>query len=243
MFEKPAKDKENIPNGLEIVPFPRFPSDFTEISYRIVKSKPDSENIESDKSPLFIPGFDDVIGGPFGDGLYYNTQSSRGQLIFAVSLSRHPLVREIIEKRDTFQSPEEIIAAFRREQILAGIKIIDLGCGRPNFALAAKALGAQAFTVDIDDLPANVKARLDGHIVTDINATGALPAIQAITDGEFDLVSENIIESTPLQRHTLKKPTPQRVIQIGAPLLKPGGYLYYLGDHNKDCLLRRKLRT
>src|SRR5689334_4259795 len=102
-----------------------------------------------------VPGFEDVLrqagfseanvgeGGLMrGPEAVYNTSPSVSQLTTAIAIARDPAARHILED-GSVQHGSDVIRALRERNVLAGMRVLDLGCGmRPGFALAAKALGA-----------------------------------------------------------------------------------------------------
>lgn len=143
-----------------------------------------------------IDGFEDLIGEPLGADLFYNTQGTGYQLAFALSLSSHPVMREVMESNSKL-SQIEAVRLLRERQVLSGFKIMDLGCGLPTFGLVARSLGAEVYTADVQDLSPEHKALLNGHMVLDLNEKGAAKKLQRETGGKFDLITENIIGGAP----------------------------------------------
>ena|SRR3989344_3506624 len=236
-FEGPRINQDTIPGGFEELP---LPENFWEIHDRITKPfKPKYPGHGAAEVDVVV-GFEDVLAEPLGAGFLINTSTSTHQLAFALSLSPNPAIQKFLENENL--TPEEIIKMLREKQVLSGLRIIDLGCGQPNFAQAAHALGAQVYTADIQELDPEAKKGLEGHIVIDLNQKDAIQTLQNETGGNFDLVSENIITPLPFQKRDVTTPTVKRVIAIGNALLKPGGYLYYgVGEQGvRDTVLRKK---
>lgn len=142
---------------------------------------------------------------PIGSSTCFNSPMCSEQLIFAMVLGNHPLVRELLEKevdKDSFD-PEPL----REAQILGGMRILDLGCGNePTFARAARCFGADAYTVDI--IPAtrfhfdkglfpkeSQELESSRHLQLDLREPGAAEKIAAFSGGNFCLVSEGHLDT------------------------------------------------
>ena len=226
MIETPRNERqESIPNDLEIVP---LPEDESEIHWRISRKLTPNEPGHKEWGDMgrVVDGFEDILHEPIGVGLFYNHPTSEHQLSFALSISPHPAIRSFLA--DKKMGPAEIIRTLRENQVLSGFKIIDLGCGRfPYFALAVHALGAKVYTTDIEGLSQEDSAGIERHIVINLNQENALEMLQDSTGSDFDIVSENIIDTTPTTRRNVTKPKSERIVQIGSALLKKGGYLYH----------------
>jgi len=190
---------------------------------------------------IIVPGFEDVIGEQLGGGFYYNHSGTVNQLAFALAVSPHPAVSEMVEDRSMVEHPEDAVRVLREQRVLEGLRIMDLGCGMlPGFALAAKTLGAETFTADAEDLRPNIKAWVDGHTVVDFNTTTAPAKLARATGSNFDIVTENIVGSVPGRQVDISEPDPEAIIAIGKVLLKPGGYLYGTTIKGlRDKLLRK----
>jgi hypothetical protein len=184
-----------------------------------------------------VDGFEDVLKEPFGAGFFYNTPNSVYQLAFALSISQRPDAKDFLGTREL--SASDIVKTLRDRQVLTDMKILDLGCGHAEFALVVKALGAKVYTSDVEDLDRKVKAKLERHIVINLNQSNAIEALQDATGSNFDLVTENIVGLTPMSRRRVNQPDPQRILQVGTPLLKRGGYLYEEGAVT-DRVFRKK---
>lgn len=176
-----------------------------------------------------IDGFEDLIGESVGEGVFYNHSGSTWQLIMALSVSTNPRVIEIVEERRG--NSRAIAERLRQEQVLAGQRLIDLGSGViPSFALAAKSMGATAFTADLQQPARETVAKLDGHIKVNLNRKSAAEEIMKAAGGDFDLVSENIVGLVPFQDHNAVEPEPETLRAVAIPLLKSGGYYYSVGS-------------
>ena len=227
MIETPEKEGlEPIPSDLVAAPWQKS---YFELHRRITKKMPvaipsfgsDERTREAD----VVEGFEDILAEPLGGGLFFNTDNSIYQLTFALSVSSHPAVQEVL--RDTNLGPKEIIKILRQERVLSGIKLIDLGCGVPNFARVAHALGAQVYTADDTDLSPETKSELDGHVVIDLNRDNAIAILKRQTGGNFDIVTENIVGTVPRFDDKVQQPEEETILRIGSALLKKGGYLQY----------------
>ena len=175
------KTQESIAPGLEPV---KIPDSFFTIRLALM-----------DPGVGHIDGFDDVLFGEAlgkGAGGYFNTFGPPIQLVFALSIVPNPSVMNLIGEKAKSSSQREIVQGLREIRPLSGMKILDLGCGLPTFALAAGTLGAEMYTVDHGDKFHAIKAKLTGHTDIDLNDANALRVLQDVTGGEFDLVTENI---------------------------------------------------
>gem|GEM_PF-3417400 len=209
------RTQEGIPPSLEQV---ELPDNFGLIRRAITDEK------------KHIDGFEDVLFGEAlgaGAGGFFNTMGPPTQLVFALSIVPNTSVTEII-KEHVKSTPREIVQELRKIGPLSGMKIIDLGCGWPTFALAAGTLGAEVYTADDGYLSPEIRAKLTGHTEIDLNDPNALAVLQKATGSDFDLVTEWIIGKTELNRSDLEVPNKQTILHIGEGLLKKGGYLYSL---------------
>lgn len=171
-----------------------------------------------------VEGFEDVIGGVLGSGNIYNHSTSIYQLAFAIAVVAHPLTAELLQDPVYKEKPAAAVKRLRDEHVLDGQRIIDLGCGEPNFGLAAKALGAKVFTADVQDIGPGYASRLDGHIVVDLGEDSAADKLLQATGGGLDIVTENIIGDVYGQ--TVPLPSADSIVTIGKVLLETKGYLY-----------------
>lgn len=179
----------------------------------------------------YVPGFEDVLEkagithGLIGEGRFYNTASSVGQLAVAISLSKSAAAREILNNQ-SLASGKEVIHALREGKILEGMSILDMGCGpQPGFGLAAQALGATVHGVDVRPLPGNVSRMLGSYTEVDLSSSDAMSKLQKNIEPGLDHVSECIIGYIP----GTAGPTPPDVhttIGIADALLIEGGMLY-----------------
>lgn len=228
---------ETLPRGLEVL---EMPYKFWKICDRM-STEELRPGVDIEIPVEVVSGFEDVLGELLGNGLFFNTPGTVHQLGFAISISNHSIVQEVLNNKD--MAPRDVIKTFRANKILSGMKIMDLGCGKPNFALAAHALGAQMYTSDVNDLKPEYKRSIERHVVIDLNQHDVIEILQDTTGGNFDLVSESIYGGVPGQSRHIKTPQSMRIVTIGNALLKPGGYLdYSLGVAGfKDTVLRKKL--
>jgi len=188
-----------------------------------------------------VPGFEDVIGEPLGAGQFYNHSGSVLQLGFALSASEHPSVAQTVRDiRPQDTTPLDSVMGLREQQVLAGLRILDLGCGlRPGFAAAAKKLGAEVCTADRKDLDGFYRSYLDGHSVVDLASKDAVAKLQADLGEDFDIITENIVGSLPGEPW-LSLPQAKDLINIAENLLASGGYLYARTTEGlQDKLLRK----
>lgn len=174
-------------------------------------------------------GFDDVIEGGLGSGLFYNTATSISQLVVALAVASNPEIAAVVETGEGGGS-QAMIEQLRTRQVLNGCKILDLGAGvELGFPIAAKALGAEVHTVDGEAPRTADQDRIDGFTVTDICDEQAVERVERTSGGDFDYVTSNIIGAVPgSPRWAL--PGPQTLQAFSERLLSPGGYHYTVGQ-------------
>jgi len=164
-----------------------------------------------------VPGFEDVTGDAYlGTGNVYNTFGSVIQLGSALTLSAHPEVPEVSAERAS-KDPEEVaarVARLRKAEVLKGVRIIDLGCGKPNFALAATALGATVFTADLEPLGDHYGEQVHRHITVNLCEPEAVSTIEARTGTNLDMATESIIDLLPRQSLKLRKPRLDEILKV-----------------------------
>lgn len=223
--------KEDIPAHFEKVPLPEgLPEIRKRIARRTKVENPSFSSAtgvrESDRD--VVDGFEDVLPtDPLGAGFWYNSWATTTQLVFALSIFPNPNIQKIINQPHVLTS-RDTIAALRQQQVLSGLKFMDLGCGRvPSFALAARALGATVYTADYGMLQGADEASLSSHIIVDFNDPNAPEKLMRATGGKFDLVTEHIVGGTLDSPDHLITPEPETILKISDGLLKKGGYLYY----------------
>src|SRR3989344_658448 len=221
---------EQLPNGWQkISALGKEFKDFDQIQDRISReTEVDFWGDGTKRKTQVIDGFEDVLREPIGQGFggFYNTNFTVEQLTFALSRASHPAITKLLSENDSITSAEAI-KFLRQESVLRGLKIIDIGCSQvPAFAVAAGALGADAYTVDAQDINPEYKRLLKGHIVLDLNAEHAAEILRKETGGELDLVTESVLGAGRNAPRNLKAPNSATVIKIADALLKKGGYLY-----------------
>ena len=177
-------------------------------------------------------GFKDYTGTGqlLGQGsIYFNSTVTLYQFIYALAMTRHPLIKKMIEPK--FNQVEFDPKVLADNKIMAGMKIIDLGSGpQPVFARCCRAMGADVWTVD--DKPDS--SRLDfrsnrdflskeqrdledqRHIELDLKSEHAADLIIQKSGGDFNLVTE-----ANLGGHGLYLKEERR--KIAWPLVKKGG--------------------
>jgi len=217
-------------------------------------------------SPIYGTEDYTLIGAPVGSAITLNSFHTARQFEFALALSLNPLVEEFAqqnvkffpemkkridlpdggyqitiesspESKKQFEKFETGVKNLIENQVMKGLKILDLGCGsKPTFARAARAAGADVYTVDIfgadgfeyDDRkeidPEIIRYEIKKHIKLDLNDPNAVKILQERTGGNFDLVTEANLHTggATAAFHEGKK--------IAWPLLKPGGIHF---DANK----------
>lgn len=183
-----------------------------------------------------LRGFEDVVEHGLGTGLFYNTEMSVSQLIVALSIAPNPGIGEIVRRSD--DGSRGLVRALRERQALAGFKVLDLGCGMvPGLALAAKALGAEVYTADGEQLDEETAGRLDGHAVLDLCAPDAPEIVEETTGGEFDYVTNCVIGNVPGHPNWFR-PGTGIIRGFGERLLRQGGHHYDLDDPDAPLLRR-----
>lgn len=179
-------------------------------------------------SMLEMPGFDDVIGERFlGSGLYSNTCGIVNQLCGAIALSEHPLIPEVfaLGRSVDLEEASSRVKRLRSEQVLDGMRILDLGCGVvPYFAAAARSLGATTYTADAEERGERFPQLGDTHVKIDFRQPEAVDAIRDVTGDSLDLVTEQIIAPLPSQYY-LAPPSYLSILDIARPILRKGGIL------------------
>lgn len=170
----------------------------------------------------------------FGEGLFYNTYGSGLQLLFALAMSRDPLIEKVVNDVKFKDLRNFDAAVFIKRQILRGMKILDIGCGRlPSFARVARQMGADVYTVDrisaddffegLDMPPEQKEQERIKHIKLDIDDQRAVQKILEATNGNFDLATEASLEDDRGWNNDEVQGK-----DIGSKLLKKGGI--YLKD-------------
>ena len=192
-----------------------------------------------------IPGFRNYTGvGVLGKSTMHNSPMAAKQLELALVLSKHELIQRLMED-DTvgfgsFQA-EPLIQA----RILQGMRLLDLGCGyMPTFARCARALGSEAYTVDVipaedlqfynfDDYFTQKErdTEVGNHIQTDLNDPKALEKIVNASGGNFDLITSAHLHTGGFYKD--KEYFPGGSLRgIVKNLLKDGG-VYYRSEENQ----------
>jgi hypothetical protein len=222
-----------------ITPTPRLrsvdlPNEFDDVRKRLADGKPGRmlRFFSIFRLPYGVQGFEDQLpkyaqgqSRRIGEEVYYNTMGSIQQLALALCLSQNTRPSQAFQEEKGGNSAH-IVQALRAEQALAGMKILDLGCGIvPSFALAAKTLGAEVHTADGQPLPAESATALDSHTMTDFTQLGSIADIQTATGGDFDFVTENMVAPV-YEAPDLPFPSASCVRRLGGSLLREGGFLY-----------------
>ena len=220
---------EQIPDGWKpISPLDEEFKDFDQIRARISREA-EIDWVNSKKyETTVIDGFEDIFHKPLGSGFggFNNTNFAVYQLIFALSRSSHPAIAKLLSDGGSITSGDAI-KMLRHKSVLKGLRVMDLGCSSlPAFALAARSLGANVYTVDAQDIQAKYKDYLSGHTVLDLRDENAAEILRNNTGGGLDLMTEAIIGAGWDAPHNLKSPEAKTIIKIADVLLKQGGYLY-----------------
>lgn len=152
-----------------------------------------------------------------GLGNFYNTSQTFYQLLFALAMTRHPLVKAITV--DDFDVSKFDDKSMVENRIMAGMKILDLGSGpKPVFAQSCRAMGADVWTVDLDPRNSANVLELQKHIQLDLTDDRAIEVIKQKSGGEFHLVTEANLTSEGFYEGK----------RIAWPLLKTGGVHYVM---------------
>lgn len=136
-----------------------------------------------------------------GQGSYYNTNMSVGQLSTVLAVCGHPIIDDILRwKKDEPDSIDKIIDA----QVLDWLKILDIGCGlKPIFARYSRALGATVFTLDkesSESFKTNEECdqskrdeEKEHHIELNIHNNSSPEVVYQRTRGNFDYITSAAI--------------------------------------------------
>lgn len=184
-----------------------------------------------------VGGFEDVLPVTLGKGIFYNTIGSGTQLLMGLAVAPNPEIRETVDAV-TGSSSDKLMENLRARQVLAGFRIVDLGCGMaPMFAMAARSLGAEVHTVDGEEPHNADEEMLDNHSVMDLSARGAPAVLAEETGGDFDYVTTNIIAAVP-DHPQFAKPSNETLRTFAERLLKDGGF-YFKGDRPPEKLMQK----
>ena len=162
-----------------------------------------------------LTGLREDLGHGSGPGLgniaVFNTPRALDQMEWTLALTGHPKVSALVTPLQPGE-PDFHATELVKLQILAGMRILDLGCGlEPTFARAARFLGAQVYTVDLF-AATNFRHALErdgafrlpetfaaleraNHIERDLKTPAAVDAILAASGGNFDLVTSAHLDS------------------------------------------------
>lgn len=142
-----------------------------------------------------------------------NTSFSVKQFIAALCAAEKilPQYMQIVEKERFEGEPDSIdkilnLEQAKTDQILSGLKILDLGCGqRPFFSYVTRMLGATVYTADIIPAgnfePIAYGSQVDPdseqfHIQYDLNKDDAEEAIRQKSGGGFNFVTEAHLDTS-----------------------------------------------
>ena len=174
-----------------------------------------------------------------GTGTEHNSPLIIDQLMFALVLTQRPIVLEILDN-DSIDWQTYKVDHLVEAKVLSGYKILDMGCGYlPTFARAARYLGANVYTVDVETTdsfknrkrmkPDQLKLEDENHIVLDLNSENALEILLKRTNGEFDLVTSAHLETWGRYGPNNDVSPPNNAKNIAMALLKQEG-IYYKSD-------------
>lgn len=176
-----------------------------------------------------MSGFEDIVPEGLGNGYWYNTVPSINQLVVALAVAPSPAIKRAVQT-DVGAGTNRLVRALRDEQVLAGFKLLDLGCGMvPGLAIAAKSMGAEVHTVDGEPLDLEYGKWVDTHTIADLSDPESISVIEAASGGDLDYVTENILGTVP-GHPKWEVPSEHKVRAFGARLLKPGGHHYHAGS-------------
>ena len=145
-------------------------------------------------------------------GIFYNSRSTLFQFLKVLAMTRHELVKKLVELAKSDKDRKVFdIQSLVDGKIMAGMKILDLGSGpEPVFARCCRAMGADVWTVDLEDDHYRIVARREAnsmtqgamaledlkHIKIDLTKKNAAQIIKEKSLGDFNLVTEaNLIGS------------------------------------------------
>jgi len=171
-------------------------------------------------------GIDKAVGA---GGICYNSMVTLWQLEYAIALTRHPIIKNMVKEiyENKFDMSKFDAKALVENKIMTGIKILDLGCGsRPVFARCCSAMGADVWTVDKDPiqyLPSQEKSftlkqkdlEIGKHIQLNLNNSEAVKIITERSLGDFNLVTQANLIADGFDSSKIKA--------IALSLLKKGG--------------------
>jgi hypothetical protein len=186
----------------------------------------DVEQLKAENALLFT---DILPPNGLGTEFFYNTPASVSQLVVALAVAPNNEIQELTGRGTGNDSLTEIASAMQERKVLAGFKLLDLGCGMlPGFAIAAKSLGAEVHTLDGEELPKQYAERVDSHTVTNLCSPEAIASVRANSGDEFDYISDCIIGAVP-GHPDWKLPAEQDLRRFGQQLLRKGGFQYRTG--------------
>lgn len=179
-----------------------------------------------------IPGLREYtgVGNPLGSSTCVNTPFAADQFQFALAMSKHPLVEDLIS--DESINPWNFNPIpFIEAKVLEGMKILDLGCGhQPTFARCSRLFGAEVYTVD--RIPSSIftvynvpegqrEVEIQNHFQMELPMLPYDCRDIKIDIGEedFDLVTEAHASTDGFHSGE----------QVAYPLLKEGGLRYKAG--------------
>ena len=169
-----------------------------------------------------------------GAGTSVTTPVAAGHISVAIALSKHTDIDDILAQLISVEPGQEnSVDQLFDEKVLAGVKILDLGCGpAPLFARCTRGMGATVYTVDTAPVDAFeyhgaseelISAEKKHHISLDLGLPGALDQLLKETGGEFDLVTEACAIPNPDEYRF-------EGWRLSLPLLKQEGL--YCKDHH-----------
>ncbi len=160
---------------------------------------------------------------------YFNSITTLRQLIYAMAMTRHSLIKNMVKEIDerNFDASKFNAKVLVENQIMAGMKILDLGCGHiPVFARCCRAMGADVWTVDICAANEFISKKESfsteqqdlektKHIFLNLKSSEDANAIIKKSLGNFNLVTQANSMATFINGSTAKS--------MALSLLKKGG--------------------
>ncbi|MBX7148024.1 class I SAM-dependent methyltransferase [bacterium] len=170
-----------------------------------------------------VPGVPAVLGG----GLVYNSYDTVRQLFQALALVDPEIVDAALNP--DLHPDRSDVARLIEAQVLAGMRILDLGCGPDTiFARLARAMGAEVWTVDMlppDRIGPEGSVERAFYLQMDLSNRYAAARIYEATGGNFNLVTQAHLNSDA--EPVMEVPNLPR---MASALLRDGGA--YSGSRN-----------
>lgn len=184
------------------------------------------------------------IGQALGSGTIENSPLAVKQIVMLLALREHQSIQEFINDPNINSSNfngKRLVS----QKPLAGLKVLDLGCGqeKPTFARVARSLGADVYTVDVvtsdkfHQLHMSEEDKLlerTYHIPLDLSQPDSSRKIKDISGGEFDFITAAFLKAG-----SIGKP-PIKVERLAQDLMKEGGVSYQEeGSWDDFCIIHK----